>query len=52
MGVSDFSNGPLVTCVYSGSLVMSPNRSSLLWTLVATVMGDIISLPVAIVTIW
>jgi hypothetical protein len=41
-----------VTRVYSGSSMMSPNRPSLLWTLVATVSSDIISSPVAIVTIW
>jgi hypothetical protein len=50
-GGSDFSNRHLVTHVYSGSSVMSPNRRSLLWPSVAMVLGDIISLPVAIVTI-
>jgi hypothetical protein len=30
MGVCDFSNGHLVTRVYSGSLVMPSNRLSLL----------------------
>jgi hypothetical protein len=51
-GVSDFSNGHLVTRVYSGSSVMSLNRPLLLWPSVATVLGDIISSPIAIVTIW
>jgi hypothetical protein len=52
IGVSDFSNKHLVTCVYSGSSVMSPNRPSLQWPSVATILGDIISSPIAIVTIW
>jgi hypothetical protein len=37
------TNGYLMTCIYSGSSVMSPNRLSLLWTSVATVLDDIIS---------
>jgi hypothetical protein len=44
-GVSDFSNGHLMTRVYNGSSVMSPNRPSLLWPSVATVLGGIISSP-------
>jgi hypothetical protein len=50
-GVSNFSNEHLVTRVYSGLSVMSSNRPSLLWTSVATVFGDIISLPIVIVII-
>jgi hypothetical protein len=51
-GGSDFSNGHLVTRVYSGSSVMSSNRPLLLWTSVVMVLDDIISSPVAIVSIW
>jgi hypothetical protein len=51
-GVSDFSNGHLVTHVYSGSSVMSLNRPSLLCPPVAMLLGDVISSPIAIVTIW
>jgi hypothetical protein len=50
--VSNFSNGHLMTRVYNGSSVMLPNRSSLLWPSVAKVLGNIISLPTIIVTIW
>jgi hypothetical protein len=50
-GGSDFTNGHLVTQFYSGSSVMSPNRPSLLWPSVATVLGDITSSPIATVTI-
>jgi hypothetical protein len=50
-GGSDFSNSHLVTHFYSGSSVMSSNRSSLLWPSVAMVMGDITSSPIATVTI-
>jgi hypothetical protein len=49
-GVSDFSNRCLMTRVYSGSSVMSLKRPSLLWPPVATALGDIISVPIAIVT--
>jgi hypothetical protein len=51
-GMSDFSNMHLMIHVYSDSSVMSRNRPLLLWNSVATVLGDIISLPIAIVTIW
>jgi hypothetical protein len=51
-GLFDFNNGHLVTRVYSGLSVMSLNPPLLLWPSVAMVLGDIISLSVAIVTIW
>jgi hypothetical protein len=51
-GLFDFNNGHLVTRVYSGLSVMSLNHPLLLWPSVAMVLGDIISLSVAIVTIW
>jgi hypothetical protein len=48
---SDFSKMHLVTCFYSGSSMISPNQSSLLWPSVTMALGDITSSPIATVTI-
>jgi hypothetical protein len=40
-----------VTCFYSGSSMISPNQSSLLWPSVTMVLGDITSSLIATVTI-
>jgi hypothetical protein len=50
-GGADFNNMHLMTCFYNGSLVMSMNRLSLLWSSVATGSGDITSSLVATMTI-